>query len=161
LTVLVLYVTIWEGTIVIINNIMNRLIDGIIAKIPLWLSIPLLVASFVFGSFINTSHYKIGLNKDADLAKIVKANDLIAYLSVLTIEEDKSSSEAKADTNKESEEEDTTFSTLIGDYEISYDIRARRKSDNAMIFKFDNSPNLEAPAITTTVSHNSHSKHHT
>jgi hypothetical protein len=122
---------------------MNRLIDGIIAKIPLWLSIPLLVLSFVFGSFINTAHYKISLNKDADLAKIVKANDLVAYLSVLTIEEDK------------------TFSTLIGDYEVSYDIRARRKSDNAVIFRFDNSPRLEAPTIATTVSHNTKSHHHT
>jgi hypothetical protein len=140
---------------------MNRLIDGIIAKIPLWLSIPLLVLSFVFGSFINTAHYKISLNKDADLAKIVKANDLVAYLSVLTIEEDKSKTEAIADTKKDDEEEDKTFSTLIGDYEVSYDIRARRKSDNAVIFRFDNSPRLESPTIATTVSHNTKSHHHT
>jgi energy-coupling factor transporter transmembrane protein EcfT len=160
LTILVLSVTIWEGTIVIINIMMNRLIDGIIAKIPLWLSIPLLVASFVFGSFINTSHYKIGLNKDADLAKIVKANDLVAYLSVLTIEEDNSKSEAIADTKKD-EDEDKTFSTLIGDYEISYDIVARRKSDNAMIFRFDNSSHFESPSIATSVSHKTHSHQHT
>lgn len=141
---------------------MNRLIDGIIARIPLWIAIPLLVVSFVFGSMINTSHYKIGLNKDADLAKIVKSNDLVGYLSVLTIQEDNSDSEAKADTkseNKTDEDEDATFSTLIGDYELSYNISARRKSDNAMIFKFANSNHFDKPTLAD-VSEVKNSKHH-
>ncbi len=147
---------------------MNRLIDGIIAKIPLWLSIPLLVCMFVFGSFINTSHYKISLNKDADLAKIVKANDLVAYLSVLSIVEDDSASEAKADSKneegKDEDEDEKTFSVLIGDYEISYNVSARRKSDKAVIFAFDNfhksAPELAPHVVATSENHKKQTHSH-
>jgi hypothetical protein len=127
---------------------MNRIIDALIAKIPVWLAIPLLACCLVIYSAFNTSHYKIALNKEADLAKIVNSNDIVAYLSVLTIEEDKSATEAIADTKDE--KEDKSFSDFIGGYQISYDIRARRKSDNAVVFKFDNSRHFEYPQVIET-----------
>jgi hypothetical protein len=130
---------------------MNKIIEALIARIPVWLVIPLLAfCIFVYTTF-NASHYKIALNKEADFAKIANSNDIMAYLSVLTIEEDKAAMDAIADT-KADEKEEKSFSDFIGGYQISYDIIARRKSDNAVVFKFDNSRHFEYPEVIQTVS---------